>query len=87
MEDPVLAHNVGKVLQRPSKGFFAYRARRASGPKALADQRCEAVAKLGERPVMTATIKLPTEAVFPMGRCEYSFDPKVTVRLSLPLRL
>jgi integrase len=51
------------------------------------DQRCEAVAKLGERPVMTATIKLPSEAVFPMGRCEHSFDPEVTVRLNLPLRL
>jgi integrase len=51
------------------------------------DQRCEAVAKLGGRPVMTATIKLPPEAVFPMGRCGYSFDPNVTVRLSLPLRL
>jgi hypothetical protein len=51
------------------------------------DQRCEAVAKLGERPVMTATIKLPSEAVVTMGRCEYSFDPKVTVHLTLPLRL
>jgi integrase len=46
------------------------------------DQRCEAVAKLGERPLLTATIQLPTEPVFPVGLCGYSFDPKVTVRLT-----
>jgi hypothetical protein len=51
------------------------------------DQRCEAVAKLGKRPLMSATLKLPFEVVFPLGPCEYSFDPKVTVRLNLPLRL
>jgi hypothetical protein len=51
------------------------------------DQRCEAVAKLGKRPLSTATIQLLAEAAFPVGRCEYSFDPKVAVRLSLPLRL
>jgi integrase len=51
------------------------------------DQRFEAVAKLGQRPVMTAAIKLPSGAAFPMGRCEYRFDPEVTVRLGLPLRL
>ena len=51
------------------------------------DQRCEAVAKLGERTVMTATIKLPSEAVFPFRRREFSIDPKVTVPLTLPLRL
>lgn len=51
------------------------------------DQRCDAVAKLGERPAMTATLKLPLEAVFPMGRSDYGFGPDVTVRLGLPLRL
>jgi integrase len=51
------------------------------------DQRCDAVAKLGKRPLSTATIQLPAAATFPVVRCVYSFDPKVTVRLSLPLRL
>jgi integrase len=51
------------------------------------DQRRDAVAKLGKRPLSTATIQLPAAAIFPVGRCEYSFDPNVTVRLNLPLRL
>jgi hypothetical protein len=51
------------------------------------DQRCEAVAKLAERPVMTAAIKLPSESVFHFGRREFSVAPKMTVRLTLPLRL
>jgi hypothetical protein len=51
------------------------------------DQRRDAVAKLGKRPLSTATIQVPAAAIFPVGRCEYSFDPNVTVRLNLPLRL
>ena len=43
--------------------------------------------RLGKRPLSTATIQLPAAATFPVGRCEYSFDPNVTVRLNLPLRL
>jgi hypothetical protein len=51
------------------------------------DQRCDAVAKQGKRPLSTATIQLPAEAAFSVGRCAYRFDPNVTVRLTLPLRL
>jgi len=51
------------------------------------DQRCEAAAKLGKRPLSMAAIQLPADAVFPMGRSEHGFYPNVTVRLNLPLRL
>jgi len=50
------------------------------------DQRCDAVAKLGKRPLSTATVQLPAEVAFPTTRCAYSFDPKVTVRLTSRLR-
>jgi hypothetical protein len=31
-----------------------------------------------KRSLSTATIQLPAAVAFPVGRCEYSFDPEVT---------